>query len=819
VTPAARWGVVALLLIGTVDVVTPGTVVLLPVLGVAPLLAASDGPPRNTLLLGIGASALAFFSGSINGFAWSIRHTVGIVSTIVIALIAWRLAVFRSRREEALRDTHPHVERSLRLASAMAAGEIGEWWYDVRSGIVRWDDATRRLFGLLNGSGGGRLDELFASVAGSDRGRIEEGVMTSARVGGGFRGDHRVNHPDGSTRWIELVGESLVEDGRIVGVVGLVQSTEERHREIEERDRLLDLEADARRRAEFLDRMHKVLNRSVDAEEILQFVTRTVVPDLADCAVVAITIDRADREPLVVVHHRDPSRLDQVQASTRSLGLEMAMSFAADLTRSRVPDVAAAVDDEQLAERRSIITTRSRDDGPQQARWSDMVDAELVISLPIVGPLGLLGVLHLVRDSGRRHPAPWEIELAEEVASRLGSALNTAIIYGRLLVHRGMLQALQTVTGELAGAATSGDVTRAILGEGRKAVGASGAALFLVDRSGSLRLEAVDGVKQFDDLEELAECALRERRLVDGAIRGTNLVVVAVPLSGSQRNLGVLQFMFEEGRLLTDGEIAMVTMLGSRAAAAVERAATYDRDHDVALVLQRRLLPDLSNTPPWLQVAAHYEPATGGPIGGDWYQLVDLGDGRVAAVVGDAVGHGLVSAAAMGQLRAAVTTALTATHDPAAALRIVDRFADLSPDTVGASLGVALIDETGRVLHASAGHPPLVIVPRSGPLRMLERGRRPLLGYGADADTEVEVANLALGDTLVLYSDGLIERRRRSFDTGLHELREILDDLRDRDVDVICREVIDRMSVHADAEDDVAVMVLRHVPVRSIEAA
>jgi PAS domain S-box-containing protein len=800
---AARWSVIILLVIGAGEVVTTSAVVLLPFVGIAPLLAASDGPRTSTAMVGVLSVAVAIASGPMNDLAWTTRHNIGILATVIVSVIAWRLATFRTRREAALRDNRPHVERSLRLASAMAAGDIGEWWFDAKAEVARWDESTRRLLGLAPDHREGSFAELVENVHHADRERLESAVLSSSSTGVGFRSDHRVRTADGSLHWIELVGEPLADNGTVTGVVGLVQSTDERHREVEQRDRLLSIEATARNRAEFLERVYEVLAHSIDVEEILDHVTRTVVPDLADCAGIVLTIDRSDREPLIVAHHVDPE-------ADRLIGEHLVAdpsSRVGPLTNLEPPAPWTAAN-------RGVVIDLAEDNPavPEQVRrWADLVDVGSVLSVPIVGPLGVLGVLHLMRGTGRPHPSPSEIELAQELASRTGAALNAAVLYTRLAANRALLQTLQQVTGELAGAATVGDVTRAVLGEGRRAMGAMGAALFVVDHAGALLLQAADGVQVLRELEDIAECARRESRTIDGALDGHGLMAVAVPLFGSAGTIGVLEFLFEEGRLLTGDEVATLDTLGSRVAVAVERAATYDRDHDIALVLQRRLLPDLSHAPPWLEVAAHYEPATGGPIGGDWYQLVDLGDGRVAAVVGDAVGHGLVSAAAMGQLRASATTALTATRDPASALAIVDRFADLGPDTIGASLGIALIHYSGTVTMASAGHPPLMLVPRSGAVRMLEGGRRPLLGYGHHAPAVSQFEHIGVGDTLVLYSDGLIERRRRSFDAGLFELRSILDGLRDLDVDVVCREVIERMSVQADAEDDVAVMVVRRV--------
>ena len=147
-------------------------------------------------------------------------------------------------------------------------------------------------------------------------------------------------------------------------------------------------------------------------------------------------------------------------------------------------------------------------------------------------------------------------------------------------------------------------------------------------------------------------------------------------------------FTFNDYRDFSPEELSMLVTLGSRCAGALERASLYERDRDIALTFQRRLMPALPRTPPWIEIAASYRPASGLAIGGDWYQVLDAGGGRVATVVGDAVGHGLVAAAAMGQLRASIATAVANDAEPSHAIAAVDLFAVQGADTLGASVGV-----------------------------------------------------------------------------------------------------------------------------------
>ena len=254
--------------------------------------------------------------------------------------------------------------------------------------------------------------------------------------------------------------------------------------------------------------------------------------------------------------------------------------------------------------------------------------------------------------------------MIEELASRSAGALHTAVLFARQAAGRSALDTLQRASGALAAAATLCEVAQAVVAHGRAGLRADAAVLVMIDERGT-QVTACDP----------EECPLDERRLVELAGRagegsrphtermpdGTG--VVLVPLSIVGRTIGALVLLVPRGRVLADEEMSMLLTLGSRCAGALARATLYERDRDTALVLQRRLLPDLSAVPSWIDAAARYAPATGGQIGGDWFQLVDAGNGRLVVAVGDAVGHGMVSAAAMGQF--ASCDRHGGVHDPA----------------------------------------------------------------------------------------------------------------------------------------------------------
>jgi serine phosphatase RsbU (regulator of sigma subunit) len=187
---------------------------------------------------------------------------------------------------------------------------------------------------------------------------------------------------------------------------------------------------------------------------------------------------------------------------------------------------------------------------------------------------------------------------------------------------------------------------------------------------------------------------------------------------------------------------------------------------EVAVTLQRAVL---GPTVLPAGFAVHYEPATGTlEVGGDWYDVVDLPDGTYGVVVGDVVGRGLPAAAVMGQLRSAGRALLLESRSPAHVLSALDRFAALVPGAVCSTVFCAIVDPaTGTLRYSSAGHVPAIVVEADGTFRFLtEAGSLPLAVLDDLDRPEVDVL-LQPGSTLLLYTDGLVERRDEDLDVGM----------------------------------------------------
>ena len=229
--------------------------------------------------------------------------------------------------------------------------------------------------------------------------------------------------------------------------------------------------------------------------------------------------------------------------------------------------------------------------------------------------------------------------------------------------------------------------------------------------------------------------------------------------------------------LLTATSLLLAAEAGERDDAVRARARAdevHRYEHDVAVSLQRALLPTVLVHNPHVALAATYRPSDQRlEVGGDWYETLELPGDRIGVAVGDVVGHGLEAAAAMGQLRTAVAALGPDCASPVDLLHQLDDFALRSPAMLFSTALFATLDPaSGVVRHAAAGHPPALLIdprgttplPPGRPLLAALRRRGPRTAHGT--------AVLAPGATLLLYSDGLVERRGEEIDRGLDRLRD-----------------------------------------------
>ncbi|MEU4223119.1 SpoIIE family protein phosphatase [Nonomuraea sp. NPDC026600] len=243
-----------------------------------------------------------------------------------------------------------------------------------------------------------------------------------------------------------------------------------------------------------------------------------------------------------------------------------------------------------------------------------------------------------------------------------------------------------------------------------------------------------------------------------------------------------------------------------------ELRQAHATERQVALVLQEAMLrcPDLDLHP---NIAVRYLPAVGTlNVCGDWYDVVDLPDGCFAVAVGDVVGHGLEAATSMGMLRSALSAAIRAMKEPAPALEVLGLYARSLEGALATTAIKAVIDtRRRRITYSSAGHPPPVLLHHlDGSCALLDQATDPPLGARPEHVTRPQ-AELPYtpGDTLVLYTDGLIERRDRDIDVGLALLTDALVRSGWLDPERLADTLLADLHVSSGASDDIALLVVR----------
>ncbi|MFD9868617.1 PP2C family protein-serine/threonine phosphatase [Streptomyces niveus] len=275
------------------------------------------------------------------------------------------------------------------------------------------------------------------------------------------------------------------------------------------------------------------------------------------------------------------------------------------------------------------------------------------------------------------------------------------------------------------------------------------------------------------------------------------------------------RFRDQGGGKLTSREEGMEAELYARARELQrlneELRLAHGRERQVAVTLQEAMLhsPDLARHP---NIAVRYLPAIGSlNVCGDWYDTVDLSDSRFAVAVGDVVGHGLQAATVMGMLRSALSAVSRAVPGPAQALEILGLYARSLEGALATTAVTAMVDSRSNlIMYSSAGHPPPVLLRRDGSCELLDQATDPPLGARPEHVLRPQ-AGVAYetGDTLVLYTDGLIERRDEDIDTGVGRLTSALSTCADLGPETLADALLQRLHLTAGSSDDIALVVIR----------
>jgi sigma-B regulation protein RsbU (phosphoserine phosphatase) len=284
--------------------------------------------------------------------------------------------------------------------------------------------------------------------------------------------------------------------------------------------------------------------------------------------------------------------------------------------------------------------------------------------------------------------------------------------------------------------------------------------------------------------------------------------MLGVPLLAGRQVLGVLHVGSLVPREFTADDVELLEQAADRAVAAIEKGRSR-ADAAAALALQRSLAPQQLPVVPGFELAARYVPGSRTGVGGDWYDVFHLPDGRVGITMGDVMGHGLRSATVMGRLRSVLRSYALGGDDPDQVLSSLDRYMHHFEPLQTATAVYAVLDkESGTMKIASAGHPSAVLVdPRDG-ATALEPPRGVVLGVDPELERSSVTLKVPEDGIVCLYTDGLLERRDADFDDRTRALHRALEiDL--GSVEAMAAEVMVRLLNDQEAEDDVALLLVR----------
>ncbi len=284
----------------------------------------------------------------------------------------------------------------------------------------------------------------------------------------------------------------------------------------------------------------------------------------------------------------------------------------------------------------------------------------------------------------------------------------------------------------------------------------------------------------------------------------------ATPLvNRSGGRLGALCLLFAHTHPLDESEQAQIAWYAEQAAQAFDRTTAFEREHEVAVRLQRSLLSDRLPEIEGVELIGRYNAGGAGLlIGGDWYDAVRRSDGIVHVTVGDVAGHGVTAAVLMGELRNAFRAHAYEHTSPAAVLQRMLRHVD--EDEMATALCLTLDPYTQELTYASAGHPPSLLVDgRSAVVERLGHALAPPLGYVQASEISEATVELPAGGTLVAYTDGLVEKRGWSIDTGIDLLASVVGASSSLAADPLADKIFEQVTPHIGSSDDIALLIVR----------
>jgi PAS domain S-box-containing protein len=732
-----------------------------------------------------------------------------------------------------------------RLNVALEASSIGTWERDLRTGSIDWDERCAALFGL-DGPTRFESEEFMESrfVHRDDAAALQDAMQEAMQQHGQFTAEFRAITVDGSVRWMVARGRLVTDSrGEPVRLLGTILDVTDARRQAAQR-------LSAMQRATAIAEVAAELAKATKMEDLPEIVQRGAQVLGAESS--ALAVFDPDGGPLRL--HMTNRLTDEVQGHVEYpvAGVEI------ELDDNQATQYAAVHGRRVLLADREEAIARF----PSMREGMEILHIEAVAALPLRVEGRNLGAF--VPLWSTPHPfASDDVEVLEALAAQIALSVSrlqadteraAAVIAMREANQRLRLlaEAGRILSGTL-------DIDQQVRELAELVVPdlADWCWLVVVDEQGRLH-DMASAHRDPSRREEVAayvrsmvgvmtdEASARvvtatgrpmtvtsvdwsrvERVLPDAGVRealarlgvGSGSVV---PLVARGQTLGALGlFNREERGPLSPAQVDTAIEIGLRAGLALHHARLFGQQRDLADALQRSMLtappePDHSH------IVVRYVPAAAGAeIGGDWYDAFLQPTGATVIAIGDVVGHDTRAAAAMGQVRGLLRgIGYSSGAAPAEVLTELDRAIEgLALDTMATAL-VARLEQDADDLRAgqvrlrwsSAGHPPPAILTPDGKALLLDdEAPELLLGVAPDTKRREYVTVLEAGSTILLYTDGLVERRDRDLDAGTAELVEVLRACAGLSLEDLCDEVLERLFL-PDAQDDVAMLGLRLHP-------
>jgi PAS domain S-box-containing protein len=456
-----------------------------------------------------------------------------------------------------------------------------------------------------------------------------------------------------------------------------------------------------------------------------------------------------------------------------------------------------------------------------QRRDGERFPAEFAVSRLTSGDEPFLSAF--IRDvSDRERQAREREALLREQAARAEAERFAEIVSGMqvmvdaAIAHRTLAEILDDLVGRVRAVFDAEAVTIFDVDEAAETlvVGASSVGARNDEAAGTLALGEAFAGRVASERRPLLVHDPADGEVVDPKLRELGLgSLMGAPLLAEGDVTGVIQ-VGAVGKRFTDEDLGMLRLAADRVALAVHHARVYEREHRIAVTLQRSLLPERLPQLPGLAVAARYHPAaTEAEVGGDWYDVIPIPGGGVGLVMGDVAGKGLAAASMVGRLRSALRAYALEGHDPSTVVRRLNQlvWAELEESQMATLLYVVVDPSDGTLRWVNSGHMPPLLVSEDGPPRFLEGGRAVPLGVMPFPSFEEVSVGIEPAATVVLFTDGLVERPGEHIDDGLARLASGVSEA-PGSPDALCDHLLASMVPSGGAPDDVAILALRNTP-------